>query len=53
MSNAALFPVFLFLTYYLQGVLHYSPIKTDLAFLPLPLSIAVVAPRLTLARRAG
>ena len=42
-SNAALFAVFLFLTYYFQGVLHYSPIKTGLAFLPLPLAIGVVA----------
>ena len=29
-SNAAVFAVFLFLTYYFQGVLHYSPIKTAL-----------------------
>jgi hypothetical protein len=45
MANAALYAVFLFLflTYYLQGVLHYSPIKTGLAFLPLVLAIAVVA----------
>jgi hypothetical protein len=33
----------LFLTYYLQGVLHYSPIKTGLASLLLPVAIAVVA----------
>jgi MFS family permease len=39
-SNAAVFAVFLFLTYYFQGVLHYSPIKTGLAFLPLPLFVA-------------
>jgi len=42
-ANAALFAVFLFLTYYFQGVLHYSPIKTGLAFLPLPAAIGVVA----------
>jgi EmrB/QacA subfamily drug resistance transporter len=42
-ANAAVFAVFLFLTYYFQGVLHYSPIKTGLAFLPLPVAIAVVA----------
>jgi hypothetical protein len=43
MANAAVFAVLLFLTYYFQGVLHYSPIKTGLAFLPLPLAITVVA----------
>lgn len=42
-ANAATFAVFLFLTYYFQGVLHYSPIKTGLTFLPLPATIAVVA----------
>jgi MFS family permease len=42
-ANAGVFAVFLFLTYYLQGVLHYSPIRTGLAFLPLPVAIAVVA----------
>ena len=42
-ANAAVFAVFLFLTYYFQGVLHYSPVKTGLAFLPLPVAIAVVA----------
>ncbi|MGP4053192.1 MFS transporter, partial [Streptomyces sp. 2A115] len=31
----ALFGLFLFLTYYLQLVLGYSPVKTGLAFLPL------------------
>jgi MFS family permease len=34
---------FLFLTYYMQGVLHYSPIKTGLAFLPLALGIGIAA----------
>ena len=42
-ANAAVFAVFLFLTYYFQDVLHYSPIKAGLAFLPLVLVIAVVA----------
>jgi len=42
-SNAAVFSVMLFLTYYFQGVLHYSPIKTGAAFLPLAVGIAVVA----------
>lgn len=33
--NIGLFAVFLFLTYYLQINLHYSPVKTGLAFMPL------------------
>ncbi|MFB4304335.1 MFS transporter [Actinomadura sp. NTSP31] len=39
----ALFAVFLFLTYYFQGVLGYSPVKTGLAFLPLPIAIGFAA----------
>lgn len=42
-SNAALFAVLLFLTYYLQRTLGYSPIKTGLAFLPLTAAIMVTA----------
>ena len=42
-ANAALFAVFLFLTYYFQGILRYSPVKTGLAFLPLPAAIGAVA----------
>jgi len=30
----ALFGTFLFLTYYLQGILHYSPLRSGVAFLP-------------------
>lgn len=30
----ALFGTFLFLTYYMQGVMHYSALKTGIAFLP-------------------
>ena len=33
--GVGMFGVFLFLTYYLQEVLHYSPVKTGLAFLPM------------------
>ncbi|MGH7919338.1 MAG: MFS transporter [Candidatus Dormibacteraceae bacterium] len=33
---ASMFGAFLFLTYYLQGVLHFSPLQAGLAFLPLP-----------------
>lgn len=35
----AMFAIFLFLTYYLEGTLHYSSLATGLAFLPMPLSI--------------
>ncbi|MFC7013543.1 MFS transporter [Streptomyces viridiviolaceus] len=36
-----MFGMFLFMTYYLQVVLGYSPVKTGLAFLPLTLSILI------------
>jgi EmrB/QacA subfamily drug resistance transporter len=35
------FSIFLFLTYFLQEVLGFSPVKTGLAFVPLPLSLVV------------
>jgi EmrB/QacA subfamily drug resistance transporter len=34
-SSAGMFGVFLFLTYYLQGTMGYSPIRNGLAFLPM------------------
>ena len=43
LGTASLFAVFLFLTYYFQELLGYSPVRTGLAFLPLPLSIGLVA----------
>jgi EmrB/QacA subfamily drug resistance transporter len=46
---AAFFPVWFFLTLYLQQVLHYDPIDAGLAFLPMTLSIfaaSKLAPRL-------
>jgi EmrB/QacA subfamily drug resistance transporter len=46
---AALFPVWFFLTLYLQQVLHYDAIEAGLAFLPMTMSIFVsstLAPRL-------
>jgi MFS family permease len=43
LANAAVFAVFLFLTYYFQGVLSYSPITTGVAFLPLMVTIGAVA----------
>jgi len=35
LANVGMFAVFLFLTYYLQLTLHYSPVRTGLAFMPL------------------
>jgi EmrB/QacA subfamily drug resistance transporter len=43
-AGAALFSVFLFMTYYMQQVLHFSPVKTGLGFLPLTGAIIIVAP---------
>jgi EmrB/QacA subfamily drug resistance transporter len=42
-SGAALFGVFLFLTYYLQQSRGYSPVTTGLAFLPMTLSVMLTA----------
>ncbi|MGX4691349.1 MFS transporter [Streptomyces sp. JNUCC 63] len=36
-----MFGLFLFMTYYLQGILAYSPLRTGLAFLPLTAAIVV------------
>jgi EmrB/QacA subfamily drug resistance transporter len=38
-----LFGVFLFLTYYLETILDFSPVKTGLAFLPMTAAVIVVA----------
>jgi EmrB/QacA subfamily drug resistance transporter len=43
LSAAAMFGVFLFLTYYLQQTRGYSPIRTGLAFLPMTAVIMVTA----------
>ncbi len=43
LATVAIFSMFLFLTYYFQGVLHYSPVRTGLAFLPLPVGIVISA----------
>jgi MFS family permease len=37
----SVFALFFFLTYYLQGALGYSPARTGLAFLPLPLALVI------------
>jgi EmrB/QacA subfamily drug resistance transporter len=42
-SAAGMFAVFLFLTYYLQSTLHYSAVRTGIAFLPLTGMLIVVA----------
>jgi predicted MFS family arabinose efflux permease len=43
LAGSAIFAVFLFLTYYLQQNLGFSPLKTGLAFLPMTLMIVVTA----------
>jgi MFS family permease len=42
-TGAGMFGCFLFLTYYLQDMLSYSPVKTGLAFLPLVAGIMISA----------
>jgi EmrB/QacA subfamily drug resistance transporter len=42
-NSVGIFGVFLFLTYYLQGTLGFSPVKTGLAFLPLVAALAGMA----------
>ncbi|WP_406101781.1 MFS transporter [Streptomyces sp. NBC_01003] len=42
-SGAGMFGVFLFLTYYLQQILLYSPVRTGLAFLPMVSVMVVVS----------
>jgi EmrB/QacA subfamily drug resistance transporter len=43
LSGAGVFGVFLFLTYYMQQTLGFSPVKTGLAFLPMTFAIVVSA----------
>lgn len=42
-ASAGMFAVFLFLTYYLQGTLHYSAVMTGVAFLPMTILLIAVA----------
>lgn len=42
-ASAGLFGIFLFLTYYLQEILRFSPVKTGIAFLPLVAGLVVVS----------
>jgi len=41
LAGAGMFGIFLFVTYYLQDTLHYSPVVTGLAFLPMVACIAL------------
>jgi EmrB/QacA subfamily drug resistance transporter len=41
--GAGLFAMFIFLSYYMQGVLHYSALKAGVAFLPFAIGIVVGA----------
>jgi len=43
LASAGLFGIFLFLTYYLQEILGFSPIKTGFGFLPLVAGLVVVS----------
>jgi EmrB/QacA subfamily drug resistance transporter len=43
LGQAGVFVVFLFLTYYFQDVLRYSPILTGVSFLPMMVTIVLVA----------
>jgi EmrB/QacA subfamily drug resistance transporter len=45
-AAVGMFGIFLFVTYYLQTSLHYSPIKTGLSFLPM-IAMLVVAAQLS------
>ncbi len=48
-SATGMFGVFLFLTYYLQGTLHYSAVQTGVAFLPMVGVLVVVSAIITTA----
>jgi EmrB/QacA subfamily drug resistance transporter len=54
-SGSAMFAVFLFMTYFLQQNLKYTPVQTGLAFLPLTAALVLVAAVIgpQLARRVG
>jgi len=43
LASVGMFGVFLFVTYYLETVLRYSPVRTGLAFLPLTGAVLVVS----------
>ncbi|MFJ6699443.1 MFS transporter [Streptomyces sp. NPDC091272] len=41
LATIGMFGMFLFMTYYLQNILGYSPVKTGFAFLPMSLAIII------------
>lgn len=41
--TASLFSMFFFVTLYLQNILHFSPIRSGLSFLPIPLTIGFMS----------
>lgn len=41
LATIGMFGVFLFMTYYLQSILGYSPVKTGFAFLPMSIAIII------------
>ena len=41
--TASLFSMFFFVTLYLQNILHYSPIRSGLSFLPVPITIGFMS----------
>jgi EmrB/QacA subfamily drug resistance transporter len=43
LASIGLFSVFLFLTYYLETIQDYSPVRTGLAFLPLTVTVLISA----------
>ncbi|MDF2258559.1 MFS transporter [Streptomyces ferralitis] len=45
-AGAGMFAIFLFLTYYLQQIRHYSPVDNGLAFIPL-IAVLVVTSQIT------
>ncbi len=55
LAVVGMFGMFLFMTYYLQVVLGYSPVRTGLAFLPLTASIVIGSTQISarLLRRVG
>lgn len=51
---ASMLSSFFLLTLYLQGIKHYDPLTTGLAFLPFPITLALIASRMPkLVRRYG
>ena len=50
---AGMYGVFFFLTQFLQGVQGYSPLRTGLSFLPIPVSVFVSSQLASRARDAG